>query len=285
MSNKIGLYDIDSKIPNLALMKLSAWHKKQGDQTELYFPLKTYDRVYASQIFKDSVPVYKYNKIGGSGTEKWNIVLKKEIEHIMPDYSLYPNYNYAMGFTTRGCVRKCQFCIVNKKEGLIKEWAEVLEFWNGQKELMLLDNNILAAPNWKKVFKFIIKNKITLIEHGMDIRLINEENANFIKQIKFKKRIHFAFDDIKIEKQVRKGIEILKKAGIKPYRLSIYVLIGFNSTPEEDLYRIELLRDLGTSPFVMPFNKTDQYQKRFARWVNHKAIFRSVEWKNYKKYL
>lgn len=283
MKRKIGLYDIDSKIPNLALMKLSAWHKQRGDQTELYFPLKEYDKVYASQIFKWSTPVYHYDKLGGSGTEKWGVVLPKRIEHIMPDYSLYPNCNYAMGFTTRGCIRRCPFCIVNKKEGLIQEWAEVSEFWNGQKEVMLLDNNILAASNWKKVFDFIIKKKITLIEHGMDIRLINEENADYLSKIKFKKKIHFAFDNIGIEKQVRQGIKILEKARIKPYRSTFYVIIGFDSTPEEDLYRVELLRELGSDAFVMPFDKNNRYQKDFARWVNHKAIFRSVKWENYKK--
>jgi len=282
MKKTIGLYDIDSKIPNLALMKLSAWHKKQGDQTELYFPLKEYDKVYASQIFEWSRPAYHYDKIGGSGTGKWGVVLKKEIEHIYPDYDLY-KIDYAMGFTTRGCIRKCPFCIVNKKEGLIQEWAEVSEFWNGQKELMLLDNNILASPSWKKSFNFIIKNKIILIEHGMDIRLINEENANFIKQIKFKGYIHFAFDNIGTEKQVRKGISILKKAGIRPYKLIFYVLIGFESTPEDDLYRVELLRSLGAKPFIMKFDKDNRYQMDFARWVNHKAIFNSVKWEDYKK--
>ena len=279
---KIALYDIDSKIPNLVLMKLSAWHKKQGDDVELYFPLKSYDKVYASQIFTWSKPSYHYDVLGGSGTEKWNMILPDEIEHIMPDYSLYPNFDYAMGFTSRGCIRKCPFCIVNKKEGLIKEWSEIKEFWNGQKELMLLDNNILSAPNWKKVFNFLIDKKITLIEHGLDIRLINKENANLISKIRFKKQIHFAFDNIRTEKQVKKNIDILKKVGVKPYKLMFYVLIGFDSTPEEDLYRVELLRDLGVDPFVMPFDKTNQYQKRFSRWVNHKAIFKSVKWVDYK---
>ena len=118
---KIGLYDIDSKIPNLALMKLSAWHKQQGDQTELFFPLmsKSYDKIYASQVFTKSHPVYRYDEIGGSGTKNWSIVLPDEIEHIYPDYELY-NCNYAMGFTTRGCIRKCPFCIVKDKEECIK---------------------------------------------------------------------------------------------------------------------------------------------------------------------
>jgi len=279
----IGLYDIDSKIPNLALMKISAWHKRRGDQVEFYKPLwrKTYDKVYASQIFKWSNPQYDYDEIGGSGTEDWGKVLPYKVEHIYPDYDLYKE-DYAMGFTSRGCVRKCAFCVVNDKEGMIQDWAEPKEFWRGQKELMLMDNNILATPGWKKTFKFLIKNKIKLIEHGMDIRLINKENAFYLAQIKFKKQIHFAFDDIISKPSVVRGIKLLQKAGIKPYRLIFYVLIGFNSSPEEDMERIELLRSMGVDSFVMPMEKKDPYQKSLARWVNHKAIFKTVKWKDYK---
>ena len=131
---KIGLYDVDSKIPNLALMKLSAWHKKQGDEVELYFPLKKYDKIYASQIFTWSKPQYKFNELGGSGSEKWETVLPNGIEHIYPDYLLY-HCEYAMGFTSRGCIRNCPFCIVRKKEGLIHATNDIYEFWNGQKKI------------------------------------------------------------------------------------------------------------------------------------------------------
>lgn len=283
---KIGLYDIDGKIPNLALMKISAWHKKQGDETELFFPLKSklYDKVYASQIFTQSEPVYRYNELGGPGTKDWSKILSDEVEHVYPDYSLY-NYEQAMGFTTRGCIRNCPFCIVRQKEGRIRENTDIYEFWKGQKELILLDNNILALPNhFKKIANQIIKEKIKVdFCQGLDVRLINEENANLLAKIRHLKNIHFAFDWIQIENQVKKGIKILNKAGIKSYNLMFYVLIGYNSTEEEDLYRVELLRSLGAKPFTMPFNKNDRYQKNFARWVNHKAIFESVKWKDYKK--
>jgi len=280
---KVGLYDVDSKIPNLALMKLSAWHKRKGDDVELYLPISKYDKVYASKIFLDSLVLYRYDELGGSGTEKWDILLPREAEHIMPDYSLY-NCDYAIGFTTRGCIRNCPFCIVRKKEGKIKANADIYEFWSRQKKAMLLDNNILALPShFERIAKQIIKENIIVdFNQGLDIRLVNRPIAQLLAKIKHWKQLHFAFDNVDIESAVKKGIKILNKAGIKPYRLMFYVLIGFDSTPEQDLYRVELLRALKADPFVMPFNKKDKYQKRFARWVNHKAIFKTVEWKDYK---
>lgn len=279
----IGLYDIDSKIPNLALMKLSAWHKRRGDETELYMPLKKYDKVYASKVFKESRVNYLYDVIGGSGTELWDVVLEADIEHIMPDYTLYGE-NYAMGFTTRGCIRNCPFCVVRRKEGYIKENADIYEFWNGQEKLMLMDNNILAlSAHFKRIAGQIIKEKIIVsFDQGLDIRLVTEEIANLLAKVRHWKQIHFAFDSIGIEPAVRTGIKMLKEAGIHPRNLMFYVLIGFDSTPEEDLYRVELLRKLGADPFVMPFNKRNRYQKRFARWANHKAIFKSVKWEDYR---
>lgn len=279
---EIGLYDVDSKIPNLVLMKLSAWHKKEGDDTELYMPLKKYDRVYASKVFDKSAALYFYDEIGGSGTGDWETVLPEEVEHIMPDYSLYSS-DYAMGFTTRGCIRNCPFCIVRRKEGLIHPVADIYEFWGGQKKLMLLDNNILALPkHFIRIAKQIIKEKIIIdFNQGLDIRLVNDANASYLAKMNHLKQIRFAFDNVAIEPAVRKGIKILGDAGIKPYRLMFYVLIGFDSTPEEDLHRVELLRSLKADPFVMPFDKKDDYQRKFSRWVNHKAIFKSVSWDKY----
>ena len=146
---KIGLYDVDSKIPNLPLMKLSAWHKQKGDQVEKYSPLFhfSYDKIYASKVFFDSNKGYLRNDmiIGGSG---YNLTLKlsHEIEHIYPDYDLY-NCKHAMGFITRGCIRKCGFCIVPRKEGYIRKNADLSEFCKEQEKVMLLDNNILAYEN------------------------------------------------------------------------------------------------------------------------------------------
>ena len=148
---------------------------------------------------------------------------------------------------------------------------------------MLLDNNLTALPEqFELICKQLIKEKIKVdFSQGLDIRLITPEMASLLSKVKLWKQIHFAWDDIRIEKAVRRGIEILTKNGVSKHKLMFYVLIGFNSTHEEDLYRVETLRGLGVDPFVMPYDKTNPYQKRFARWVNHKAIFKSVKWEDY----
>lgn len=283
---KIGLIDVDSKIPNLALMKISAYHKAQGDAVKLHDPLLDKpDKVYASKIF-DFTPDYQYWPDceiikGGSGYDL-HTDLPPEVDNQCPDYSLY-NCDYAIGFTTRGCIRNCPFCIVPRKEGRIRAVGDIYDFWMGQKQLMLLDNNLTALPDhMEKICKQLIKEKIqTDFNQGLDIRLITDDMAKLLAKVRLWKQIHFAFDDVKIEKQVREGIATLTKY-MPASRLMFYVLIGFNSTPEEDLYRVETLRGLGVDPFVMPYDKSDPYQKRFARWCNHKAIFKTVAWEDYR---
>ena len=287
---KVGLIDVDSKIPNLALMKLSAYHKNKGDIVEFYNPMfRDYNIIYMSKIF-DFTPDYQY-PINADSVIKGGIdydiksKLTDEIEHITPDYNLYPNTEYAIGFTTRGCIRNCSFCKVPKKEGEIRPVADIYEFWNGQKKLMLLDNNLTAErDHFKLVLNQLIKERVKVdFNQGLDIRLILPEQAKLLSKVKLYKQIHFAFDDVKYEKAVRRGIKILNDNGVKGYKLMFYILIGFNSTKEEDLYRAELLRSLGVDPFVMPYNKSDIYQRNFARWVNMKAVFKTVSWENYKK--
>ena len=116
---------------------------------------------------------------------------------------------------------------------------------------------------------------------GLDIRYLNNTQAWALKDVRLWKQIHFAWDMMAIEKQVRRGIGILGKAKLKNKSM-FYVLIGYDTTPEEDLYRVETLRGLGVDPFVMPYNKFDTYQRQFARWVNHKAIFKTVQWQEYR---
>lgn len=286
---RIALIDVDSKIPNLALMKLSAHHKAKGDNVEFFTPLFSRpDLAHVSKVFTDS-PDYEYWPDceiikGGSGYDM-KTELPPEIESLCPDYSLY-GIDYAMGFTTRGCIRRCPFCIVPIKEGHIRAVADIYDFWSGQKNLMLMDNNLTAEPeHYRRVLGQLIKHGTrTSFSQGLDIRLIDDEKAALLARVKLwkGKGIHFAFDSVKYENTVRRGIAYLLKAGIAPRNLTFYVLIGFDSTPEEDLHRVELLRSLGVNPFVMPYNRRDTYQRVFARWVNHKAIFKSVKWQDYK---
>jgi hypothetical protein len=286
----IGLVSVDSKIPNLALMKLSAYHKKQGDLVEIANPGFTeYDRIYASKIF-EFTPDYPYfgwfgdaEIIRGGTGYSLTTNLPEEIEAEYPDYELF-NCGYALGFTTRGCIRKCPFCVVPEKEGMIKACSDIYGFWRGQKEILFLDNNILALPDhFKLIAEQTIENKVKVdFNQGLDIRLVTPEIAEILSRIHWQRFIRFSFDSVKIEKQVRRGVENLNKCGIKSYRIFFYVLIGYDSTPEEDLHRIQVLKSYGCEIFAMPYNKKDKYQRRFARWVNHRAIFNTVEWKDYR---
>jgi len=271
---KIGLFDIDSKYHNLALMKLSTYYKLRGHEVEFYNPLwkQTYHIVYVSKIFKKKNKKVMYipeNAIEGGSGFSLGIKLPKETEHLMPDYSLY-NLNYSLGFTTRGCIRNCGFCIIKDKEGEIKEHAEVEEFLNPKSNIVvLLDNNFLALPSHiKKLQKYIDKGWIMDFNQGLDIRLINKENAELLAKVKHYKQIHFAWDLMSYEKEFKKGLAILFKVGIKPYRIMVFILCGFNTTFEEDLYRFDELLNLGVDSFIMVYGNVDRKIKEFSRWVN-----------------
>ena len=286
MTMKVGLFDIDSKYHNLALMKLSAWHKQKGDEVEFYKPLwhTTYDKIYCSKIFTKANKNDNYRTddmiCGGSGIDIKG-KLSKEIEHIRPDYSLY-NLNYSLGFSTRGCQRNCGFCIVRQKEGQIKEHAEVEEFLNPKsKIIVLLDNNFLAlSSHIKKLQKYIDKDWIMDFNQGLDIRLINKENAELLAEVKHLKQMRFAWDLMNYEKEVKEGLGILFKAEIKPYRIMVYILCNFNTPFEEDMYRFEELVNLGVDPFIMIYENGNKKIRDFARWVN-KRLYKVCDWEDY----
>ena len=292
---KIAVYDVDSKIPNLALMKISQYHKQMGDYVEMYNPiwLNTYDKIYASTIFNYSDKsnlIPEKMVIGGTGYDM-KINLPQEIENCDPDYKLY-NYPHSIGFTMRGCRFVCKFCVVPEKEGKPKSNNTIDEIWTNRKSdfLVLLDNDFFGNPDWKERIEEIkFYNLKVNFSQGLNIRIITEEQAKALASVKFRtlsgksKRVHFAWDRFKDEKLIDKGIDICFDAGLKPDQMVFYILIGFDSTPEEDMYRAMKLKALGCNPYIMPYNKKDIYQKRFARWVNHKAIFKTVEWKDYAK--
>ncbi len=283
---KIGLVQVDGKWPNLVLMKLSAWHKKQGDTVGWFSPLEEWDKVYASKVFDFTLddPYLPPDTIKGGTGYDVHSKLSPEIEGCSPDYSIYPKVDYAMGFTTRGCLRKCPFCLVPEKEGALQVVAQLGNFLDSRKKVVLLDNNLTAVPwfHFEGVLRNLIdwKTKVDFSQ-GLDIRIVMNDHAELLAKVKLLKQIHFAWDSLGIEQTVRTGIKILSKH-MPLSRLMFYVLIGYNTSPEEDLYRVEVLRGLKVDPFVMPYDRSNQYQKRFARWVNHKAVFRTVAWKDYK---
>jgi hypothetical protein len=289
---KIGLYDLDSKIPNLALMKLSAWHQAQGDQTELYFPLAhdSYHQIYASKIFNFSSAAYLREdmQIGGTGYDM-AVKLPEEVESFAPDYSLY-NYPHNIGFAMRGCRFKCEFCVVPQKEGSPKAVNSISEIWTQRSSrfLILLDNDFFGNPNWSDCINEIKELNLAVnFSQGLNIRIISERQAQALASVKFRNihntrsQVTFAWDQIKDERTILRGFKRVVSAGIKPWQIQFYVLIGFDSNPEEDMHRVMSIKHLGADPFVMPYVKTDPYQKRFARWVNRKQIFNSCGFDEY----
>ena len=311
---RIGLIDVDGhNYPNLPLMKLSAWHKQQGDTVEWYDAwsglFSPYDVVYLSKVFsftKDySQPIYAKSVIrGGSGycitLENGKEVFDKskdkelpyEIEHIYPDYSLYPEYkDTAFGFLTRGCPRGCDFCHVKAKEGLIShKVADLKEFWNGQKNIELLDPNLLACKDWEELLQQLIDSKAKVnFNQGLDIRLMNEKKAEMLSQIPIY-AIHFAWDRYEDKEMIIPKFETFRKASkVRNKDLQVYVLCGDREQRvlDGDLERIYWLRDNGYAPYVMLYNKENLPKghelRKLQRYVNNRFIFWSL--KNFDEYI
>lgn len=290
---KIGLIDVDGhNFPNLPLMKISAYHKSIGDSVEWYEPMFSghMDKVYMSKVFTFT-PDYEYcvdaDEVikGGTGYHypDGGDPLAPEIEHIYPDYSLYPELckDTAYGFLTRGCPRGCDFCIVGKKEGRCSvKVADLTEFWNGQKNIVLLDPNMFACKEWKDLSQQLIDSNAWVdFSQGCDIRIMTDEKAEYLKQMKIK-QIHFAWDRYEDKDIiVPKFKKFAESTGWKYWKMTVYCLCNFNTTFEQDLERIYTLRDLGYSPYVMLYEKeklpVGHKLRRLQRYVNSRVIFRS----------
>ncbi|HCQ5685939.1 TPA: radical SAM protein [Clostridioides difficile] len=281
---KIGLIDVDGhNFPNLALMKISAYHKKIGDKVEFVNFFEKYDKVYKTKVFTfsdDDYTVINAKEVvqGGTGYNLQN-KLPSKIEFMYPDYDLYDIKNVAYGYLTRGCPRKCSFCIVSEKEGSKSyKVANLNQFWKGQKEIKLLDPNILACSKWEELLKQLIDSKAWVdFTQGLDIRIMTEKKAEMINKIKIK-RIHFAWDNYEFN-TYNKLKEFRSKLNFKKQKLGVYVLTNFNTTFEQDLERIYRLKELEYDPYVMIFEKWKCHHeyRRLQRWVNNKIIFRSVD--------
>lgn len=286
---EIGLIDVDGhNFPNLALMKISAYHKAQGDSVEWWIGLKHYDRVYQSKVFDDTyTPDNEFciqaDEVikGGTGYDLEN-KLPNEIEHTFPDYSLYGITNTAYGFLTRGCPRACPFCIVSKKEGRKSvKVADLSEWWQGQKNIVLLDPNLLACKQHIDLLGQLARSKAWVdFTQGLDARMLTEENIIALNGVKTK-MVHFAWDLMEQSEAILGGLSLYSKHGAiqDSRKRRVYVLTNYDTTQEENLYRVYKLRELQYDPYVMIFNKPTAPKeiKRLARWVNNKFIWRSRE--------
>ena len=286
---RIGLVDVDGhNFPNLCLMKLSAWHKAKGDEVEFAIPLMQYDRIYMARVFDDlythdDMTAYQCDEIikGGTGYG-FEKTLPYEIEHIMPDYGLYGITDTAYGFLTRGCPRHCPFCIVGDKEGLIsRKVANLDEFWDGQKNIKLLDPNLLASADHIDLLEQVADSKAMVdFTQGLDARMLTDENIDVLKRIRIK-LIHFAWDNPK-DKTVPKALEMFsEKYGLNPkaHNVVVYLLTNYWSTNQQDLERVYWLREHFFVPYVMIYNKPSapRETRLLQRWVNNKIVFNKVK--------
>lgn len=295
---RIGLIDVDGhKFPNLALMRISAYHKSRGDDVEWWWTdLIHYDRVYMSKVFSDAYsndipePMNCDEVIKGgtgyaikleNGVEVFDAIkhknLPEEIERMFPDYSIYPQFDFAVSMTSRGCPRGCAFCHVGKKEGRCSvKVANVSDFWNGQPHIEVLDPNITACKEKRDLFRQYRETGATInFNQGLDIRFINDDDVEEINRMRIVK-MHFAWDNPKddLEQKFRWFASRHKRSR----NGMVYVLTNFNSTMDENLTRIRILRELNFDPFVMIYNKPNAPQeiRDLQRWCNNKIIFKKI---------
>ena len=288
----VGLIDVDGhNFPNLALMKISAWHKAQGDRVEWWWGLGgEYDLVYMSKVFDSTYtpdipePLNAKRIIKGGTGYGLDNRLPDEIEHIYPDYSIYPELTKetAYGFLTRGCPRACDFCIVARKEGRRSvKVADLAEWRSGQKRIELLDPNLLACPDHMNLLQQLKESGSQVnFNQGLDARFLTPANIEAINAIRLKD-IHFAWDYMRESKAVLKGLQLYRdRASRKVHGAwgTVYVLTNHSTTMDENLYRIYTLRDLGFDPYVMVFDRPNAPQeiRHLQRWCNNRLIFKSV---------
>lgn len=289
---RIGLIDVDShNFPNLALMKISAYHKAQGDEVEWWWGWGQYDRVYMSKVFDETYspdhpePVNTTEIIKGGTGYGLDNKLPEEIEHMYPDYSLYPQYTdgYAFGHLSRGCPNNCPFCIVCAKEGRKScKVADLDQWWNGQKNIVLCDPNLLACRDHMDLLAQLAESNAWVdINQGVDARMLTEANIEALNRVKIK-NIHFAWDLMERSEAVLKGLNLWREYGKKASHGAfgtVYVLTNFNTTMEENLHRVYTLRGMGYDPYIMIYDKphAPREVKMLARWCNNRIIFKSTE--------
>lgn len=303
---KVRITHLDGKLPNLALMKLSAWHRENGDDVyfskspyrDLFEP-KEFDRVYGSTIFTRSINVQNVFRtefpnalVGGTGSDSKDEVEAITGEYEGLDYSIYPSFKHSIGFSQRGCRLKCKFCVVPKKEGRIRDNLSIHEIWRGEhhpKEVILMDNDFFGQPDWEEKAKEIIAGKFKVCFcQGINVRLIHEDGARYLKKMRYynsdftSRRIYTAYDNPRDKKIFWRGFNILKDAGIPASHIMVYMLVGFwdGETMDDVMERFNQIRDTGALAYPMVYNDKDKELKKFQRWVIRR-YYKYIPWEQY----
>ena len=277
----------DAPKHNLALMKLSMWHIHRGDQVLLNSPLFPADKTYASVLFEENLKAFRADEYGGPAYVGRSGNLPEEVEIITPDYSLF-GMDYSLGYTYRPCHRACDFCKVTQMEHPDTEHHSIWEFHNKYFDtICIMNNNTFMDPRWKETFEEVWDaNLIVRDENGYDLRLLDDEKADALHRTRFHKdALHFAWDRMEDEAKIVNGLKLLTKHHLRGNSHQVYVLIGYDTTEEEDLHRCQVIHDHGLTPYPMPYVKND-YTRRFKRFMNlhyyreHATI--ESAWKDYK---
>lgn len=320
---KVLLFQVDGKIPNLALMRLSAWHKAKGDQVQLcnsvndLWFMEGIDQAYASSIFLTSQPkrevfarrfpeaivggdgykpIWDFKIIGRNiGSNLSEVIKDVDPNTIAPDYSIYPYFTDSIGYSQRGCRLDCGFCRMKTREGEARGVASLRTLWRGEpypKHLYLLDNDFFGQEDWHaKLDEAVNWNFKVCFNQGINIRLINEKQARVLSRVfycddQFKvRRLYTAWDSLGDEKIFKAGVQTLVEAGIPARHLMVYMLVGFrkDETLEEIFYRFEELRSLGCKPYPMVFDNSRKDLKKFQAWVIRR-YYEYVPWKEFGKW-
>lgn len=304
---KIRLTQIDGKLPNLALMALSAHHKERGDEVhftrrvsrDLFEP--NYDRVYGSAIFKFSesriarfLQEWPDAIIGGTGSDSGATV--EDItgaNSVTYDYSIYPDFPFSLGFTQRGCRLKCKFCVVPTKEGANYSVNSIADIWRGEphpRKLILLDNDFFGQDLWRDRLAEIRDGDFKIsLNQGINVRLIDDEAAAALASVEYRddqfqtRRLYTAWDNEKDEKIFFRGIDTLERHGIPPTHVMAYMLCGFakDETFERVMYRFEKMVERGIKPYPMVYDRTRRDLLMFQRWALT-GLYRIVPWPEYR---
>ncbi|NBK79540.1 radical SAM protein [bacterium D16-76] len=294
---RVGLHDAEAehfrgkkKFPNYALMKISAWHKARGDTVEWWKPLGLFDRVYSSKVF-DFTPENPYlppdTIKGGTGYGLFT-ELPPKVDAMFPDYSIYPECDYAIGYLTRGCPNRCRWCIVPKKEGAIRPyraWQDLVR--PDTNKLVLMDNNILACEYGIDQLAGMIDSGYMIdLNQGMDARLVTPEVADILARLKWRRHIRFSCDQESQIEPILRACELLKERGVKPYRVFVYLLV--TSDLDNASRRVEALKGLrGINLYAQAERneslgiRPNRAQLEFAQRYVYSGCFRRETWVEY----